>query len=256
MEIQLSHYPRVMLLVLARVAAVMGTAPFYGHRVPAHIRICMALVVSLALLPALPPAWEAAALRVRTAPDMLLALLSEALLGAAVGLVCQLFVTACLLAGAITGRGSALMMAQSIDPFSGISTQIMAQILQVVFVLLVLLNDGHLALLRLLGASFRGVPPTLGWMNGGVGRQLVGLSAEAFSVGLRLAMPIMAVSLVVNVCFGLIARLAPEFNVLFLSLPVKLLIGLSLFGLLLRHAGGAFGRMIEHMLAHCGRLLV
>jgi flagellar biosynthetic protein FliR len=216
----------------------------------------MALVITVALLPTLPPAWADAAREIQTLPGMLLALLNEVLLGATVALICNVFIGACLLAGGLAGQASSLMMAQSIDPFSGSSSQIMEQILQVLFVLLVLLHGGHLALLQMLGASFKAVPPAMTWISGSLGDTILSQGTSLFAMGLQLAMPLLAGGLVVSVCFGLIGRLAPEFDVMYMSFPVHLAVGLMLFGLLIRFGAGTFTRMIDQMLTQCARVLM
>jgi flagellar biosynthesis protein FliR len=256
MQIQLGYYPIVVLLVLARVGAIVAMSPIFEGRVEPQIRIAMTLVITLALLPALPASWVAAAREVDTPLEMALALLNELLLGAALGLMCNLFLGACALAGELMGHGCSLTMAQTLDPLSGESSPAMDQVLRMLFVLLFLLGNGHLALLRLLGASFRSLPPALGWLDGAFGNRLVALSADMFTMGVCLALPLLAAALVVDVCFGLIARLAPEFDVLFLSLPVRLSVGLVLFGLVLRYSAGSFARMIEKMLNQFARVLL
>jgi flagellar biosynthetic protein FliR len=255
MEIQLGYYPVVILLVLARTLAFMA-APFFGQQLAPQIRVAMALMITFTLLPTLSPAWVNAAREIQTMPGIVLAILNEVLLGAAIVLICNLFIGACSLAGELAGQASSLMMAQSIDPFSGSSSQILEQILQVLFILLVLLSGGHLVLLRMLGASFQIVPPAFTWLNSEFSNTILSLGANLFVMGLQLAMPLVGAGLVISVCFGLIGRLAPDFDVMFMSFPVHLAVGLSLFGLVLRFGGETFSRMIDQMLRHCARVLM
>jgi flagellar biosynthetic protein FliR len=62
-------------------------------------------------------------------------------------------------------------------------------------------------------------------LPGGVDR-LIALSGDLFSVGLKLSLPVLAALLLTDVAFGLLARVAPQFNLFALEMPVKMLLGL------------------------------
>ncbi|MEI6211071.1 MAG: flagellar biosynthetic protein FliR [bacterium] len=256
MEIQLGCYPQVFMLTLARTAAIIFALPFFDARIELQIRVGLALAITLALLPVLPDTWIQAAQAIHSLPEILLALLNEVLLGAAIGLICSMFVGACQIAGEFMGLSNSLSAAESLDPFSGISSPAMVQIMTTVFLLMILLSNSHLALLRMLGASFRTLPPTMTWISAGLGEHIVALGTSMFTLGVGLAMPLIAAALLVDICFALVARLAPEVNILFLSLPVRLTIGFALFGLTLRYSAGSFARMIEQMLEQCARVIL
>lgn len=256
MDIQFGCYPQVFLLTLARTAAIVFALPFFDARLEAQIRVGVAIAITLALLPVLPDSWVQAARAIQSLPEILLAMLNEVLLGATIGFICSIFVGACQMAGEIMGLSSSLSAAESIDPFSGVANPVLVQVMSTVFVLMILLSNSHLVLLRMLGASFQTLPPVMTWINAGLGQHILSLGSSMFTLGVGLAMPLMAAALVVDICFALIARLVPEANILFLSLPVRLTVGFALFGLALRCSAGSFGRMIEQMLEQCGRVLL
>ena len=255
MEIQFGCYPQVFLLTLARTAAIVFALPFFDVRLEVQIRVGVALAITLALLPVLPNSWVLAASGLHTMPDLLLAMLNEVLLGAAIGFICNLFVGACQMAGEIMGFSSSLSSAQSFDPFNGVSSPIMVQVMTTAFVLMILLSNSHLALLRMLATSFRTLPPAMTWVTNGLAGHILTLGSNMFTLGIGMAMPVMAAALLVDTCFGLIAKLVPEVNILFLSLPVRLTIGFALFGLVLRCSAGSFSRLIQQMLEQCALVL-
>ena len=256
MDIQFGCLPQVLLLTLARTAAIIFALPFFDVRLEMQIRVGVALAITLAILPVLPESWIQAASAIHTLPEIVLAMLNEILLGATIGFICNIFVGACQFAGEIMGYSTSLNSAASLDPFSGVSSPALMQVMGTIFVLMILLSNSHLALLRMLATSFRTVPPAMTWVSAGLGQHLLGLGASMFTLGIGLAMPLMAAALLVDVCFGLIARLVPEVNILFLSLPVRLTIGFALFGVVLRCSAGSFSRLIEQMLEQCGRVLL
>jgi len=256
MDIQLGHYPQVILLVLTRITAVMATVPFYGApKVSPKLRVAMALMIAIVVVPGISGEWVEAARRIRTVPEMFTAVLAEVMVGALIGLICNAFVGACVLAGTIVGRGSSLMMAQSLDPTSGASSAIMAQIMRMIFILLVLLMNGHLVLVKLVASSFVTLSTPIHWAGMDGFGLVLDAGSKMFQWGLRLALPVLCVSLILQVALSLMVRMAPAFNVLFLSLPIRLGTGLVVFGLTLRLGAGLFERMTAEMIERCGLVL-
>jgi flagellar biosynthetic protein FliR len=110
-------------------------------------------------------------------------------------------------------------------------------------------------LIRLLFESFAVVPPGGTLTATGLWTHLVAMGGIMFEWGVSLAAPLVAAALIVDVSMGLMARMAPDFEIMFLSLPVRLTIGLGLFGIVLRCSAGTFARITEQMLEQCARIL-
>ena len=58
-----------------------------------------------------------------------------------------------------------------------------------------------------------------------LGVQSIRLSAAALTAGVALAMPALAVALVVDVCMGWLGRALPHLPVLFISMPLRMVLG-------------------------------
>lgn len=257
MTISLAYAPQVCILVLARVAGVIGGVSFFGRaRVPPRIRVCTSLVLTLALLPLIPPAWHKTAASLQGTGELLMALTGEVLMGLVIAFICDLFIGVFIMAGAIAGLSSSLQMAQTVDPASGVSNPIISELLQLLFVLLVLLQDGHLVLIRLLFESFAVVPPGGTLTATGLWTHLVAMGGIIFEWGVSLAAPLVAAALIVDVSMGLMARMAPDFEIMFLSLPVRLAVAFITLGMTVRYMGPFANRVLERMLAECARVFV
>ncbi|MBN1672162.1 MAG: flagellar biosynthetic protein FliR [Kiritimatiellae bacterium] len=256
MTVQFGFWPQTFFLVLARSAGITAAVPFFGGaEVPGPIRIALALLIAVVLTPLVPMEWAVTAASLNTLPAVVLGMVGEALLGAAIGLVCSLFIQACVIGGNIISQGSGLFLARNVDPVHGYDNPIMGQLLQMTFVVIVLATNGHLVLLRLLAASFRTVPPQITWLNQATVGELIAMGGEMFRLGVKLAAPLLAASLILNVGLGLIARMAPDFNVLFLALPVRVFMGMFMTGLILRYGAAIFGQLVQRMLELCARVL-
>ena len=57
--------------------------------------------------------------------------------------------------------------------------------------------------------------------------------AEFFIIGIKIAMPIVIVLIITDIVMGLVSRTVPQLNVMILGMPVKILLGFSIFMLIL-----------------------
>jgi flagellar biosynthetic protein FliR len=255
-EISFGVWPQVFFLVLARVAGILNTVPFFwGYHASPAIRVASSLAVALVLTPLAPAPWLAAAAGMNTLFGVFLGMLGEVAFGAAVGLICNVCVATVTVGGSEIAQSAGLQMAEELDPQSGISNTIMTNLLNMIFLLVVVLGNGHLALLRLTAASFFYAGPQLAWLHQGWVTGLISLGSDMFHWGLRIAAPVMAAMLVVNSGFALIARLAQEFDVLFLSIPVRLVVTFVVLGITLRFSQSVLQGIMNRMLEICARVM-
>ncbi len=220
----------VALLVLARVAGLVLAAPFFGHLlVPIRIRAGIAGVLALALAPAvlgavpgtLAPAsvWELAGM-----------VAVESAIGIALGLVAQFVFAGVQLGGQLAGMQMGFGLSNLIDPQSRAQTTVVAQWQQVLALLLFLALDVHHVLLRALLASFTTAPPGTLAVTAFDVRAVVALAADLFTVGVRIAAPVLVALLLTNGALGVLARTIPQLNVFVVGFPVNAGVGLVVLG--------------------------
>jgi flagellar biosynthetic protein FliR len=256
MDIQVGYFPQTFMLVIIRVAAIVGLLSFFGGAaITGRLRLALILGISIALMPMVPPEWSAAASEIRTGGDVFLAILGELLLGAAVALVCNVMNSVYILGGEVIGRQTAMSMARELNPESGIQNPVIAIMMQKLGILLVLLTGAHLVVIQMIGESFFAIPPQLAWLNLDILQALIGLGRGMYIWAIKLAAPVLGIAMVVNVAMGLMARLAPNFNILFLALPIRIFAGITGIGLVLKFGRGFFDDLIRIMLEGCAMLL-
>lgn len=255
-EVDFGLWPQAFSLVLARVAGLVGSIPFFwGTQAAGQIRFSYVLIISLLLTPLVPPEWMAAAAQMQTGFGMFIGMLGEVLLGGAVGLICNLFLGAIVFAGDLSGQSAGLLMAQEVDPQTGVNSTLMTTLMQTVFIMAVVLNNGHLALLRVVAESVYHVQPGLAWINEGWMHGLIALGSAMYDWGLRLGAPAVATVLILDAGFALIAKFAPDFEILFMSIPIRLSAILAVFGLTLQYGDSIMTGMIQRMLKLCSNVL-
>ncbi len=239
---QLSGLIAAFLWPLARVAALIGTAPILGNiGVPMRVKALLAIAVTIALAPLAeaPPAvdpWSGAGLAI---------LMQQMLIGAAMGMAIRLVFSMVDVAGEIAALQMGLGFATFFDPQHGAHTPVIAQFLGLLGSLIFLGMNGHLMMLATLAESFRLLPPGAPLPQAGTWLSLVHWGGSIFASGLMLALPVIAALLITNVALGILTRAAPQLNLFAVGFPVTILVGLLALAFSLPEAAPQLVRAYE-----------
>ncbi len=81
---------------------------------------------------------------------------------------------------------------------------------------------------------------------------IIARTSETFFIALQLAAPVMAVSFIISLVFSVLGRAVPQMNVFAESFSIRILVGLSVFGLTMQlmsqHIANYLHRLPEDML--------
>jgi flagellar biosynthetic protein FliR len=219
-----------ILWTVLRVGGVVMLAPLLGAMyVPRRIRLAMALVLALALLPAAGPPPPLDPL----SGEGLAAIIQELIVGLAIGFVLRVATESALLAGQLISTGMGLSFATVVDPQSG-GMPLLGRFYIVVASLLLLATNAHLSLIALLAQSFSTVPIGSGGLGPNDARAIADFGTVMFAGAVQLALPSVIAILMVNVAFGVISRAAPTLNLFAVGFPITILLGLFILILSIR----------------------
>jgi flagellar biosynthetic protein FliR len=232
-----------VLWVMLRIGAMLMAMPMIGTRaVPARVRVMLAIALSVALAPVLPPVPLFESLNSVT----VLSILREVAVGVSIGFLLKLIFEAGAMAGEMIAQSTGLAFAQMADPMRGGSSGVIGQWFYLLFGLLFFTSNGHLALISLLVDSYKALPIGTALPDPHALASLApSLTVNVFRGALSLALPLVAAMLAVNLAFGVLARAAPALNPMQLGLPVALLLGLMLLTLLAGELGPPVQRLFD-----------
>lgn len=218
-------------LVLTRVSAFFLVVPVFGWKtIPPRVKIAMTVLMAIFFSLVAPFAMTAG--QVSTVEAVLL-IAYEATYGFALGLVAALLFAPVRISGRIIERQMGLAMAEMLDPLTGDRSQPIGSLLEMIFVLLFLSANGHHLLLLVLSRSYETFPvgriPTIAVLTAGV----INAGSTMLVAGLKLAGPILAAFLLLMVILAVLARIMPDMNILFISLPLRVGMGLFLMAIFL-----------------------
>jgi flagellar biosynthesis protein FliR len=222
---------RTYLLVLLRVSIFLFMFPIFSSPVfPATLKMGFAMVMSLLFYSVVPVDLTRFPLDVISTGLLVLA---EFMVGLALGLCLRIFFGSVQLAGQVIGFQMGFAMINVVDPQSGANVSIMDQIGYWVCVVVFLIINGHHIIISALINSFELVPIGVFVMQKILLLKLLDLAGGLFIVAIKIGAPVIAALFFVSVGFGLISKFAPQMNVMIVAFPLKIVVGLFLFGLTL-----------------------
>ncbi len=214
---------QLYFLAVTRILAVLVHVPVLGGRlVPNPVKVGLGLLLGLVLLPWQPlPPGEASL----PAAAFGFAMGREALIGTMAGFGAALTFGAVQIAGDLMGIGSGFGAGQIINPTFENTGSVINNFFVMIATLYFLALNGHLSFLLGVARTFQLVPlnmplPLL------TSETLIRMSAQLITVGVQLALPVLGAVLLTDLTLGLLARVAPQVQVFFLGLPLKLGVGL------------------------------
>jgi flagellar biosynthetic protein FliR len=248
---------KALILILMRISVVLYLFPIFGSSIfPPVTKAGLSLLLAMALFPV-----------VRVDPGLFpespvafgIVMASELIIGLVLGMSVRFFLGAVELAGQMVGFQMGFAIINVLDPQSGTQVSIMAQLANLVIVLVFLLLNGHHAMIAALVESFDIVTIGKISLTGGLFDQILFLSREMFVLGVKIGAPAIVALLFTSAAFGITAKFAPQMNILIVAFPVKIVVGLLFFGLVLhivlivtRSYLSGFPALMTHLLKALG----
>lgn len=217
------------LLTLMRISLVVFLLPLFGaDNLPATVKGAVCLVLSAALWPHLSFPGSA----MPAAPiQIILLLLSEMVLGLTLGMIVRFTFMGIQSGGELLAAQMGFSMATIADPSSGIQQTVLSQLMYMVTILTFLVLGGHLLLFRSLADSFALIPPGGLVLRPFFVQEVLNLSAGMFIIALKIAAPLLAALFLMELALALMARAAPQMNLLIIGFPLKIGVGLFFMGI-------------------------
>lgn len=217
------------LLTLIRVGGVFIFVPIPGiNDLLSPARVILSLGITIALFPEWP---QVAA--VPSAGLFVMWVLIEAGLGLGIGLTIA-FVTESLRVGAqMLGLPAGFGFAATIDPSTQADSTVLIVFTQLAAGLLFFTTGIDHDVLRVFAHSLETWPAGTFVLTRGAALQVVFLGSNMISTGFRLALPVIAILMMVDISLALLGRINAQLHLATVAFPVKMILGMGLFAWLL-----------------------
>lgn len=216
----------ILSLVFARISMVIAVIPVFGStNVPMTVKVGLSAFLSIIVYSFSEPS---AIPEVLSVLGLLGLILKEGIIGLLFGFITGLLFYGIQFAGHFISFQMGFAMVQIIDPQSQDRVPIIGQFYFIMAILLFLIINGHHIILGALVESFRIVPIGTGILSGELTVLLTKMTGNVFVLALKIASPIMVTLFLTDVMMGIIARTVPQMNIFFVSLPLKIGMGMIL----------------------------
>lgn len=210
----------LLFLLFARLSGLFAFFPFFSHMsIPLSIKTSLTFFMVIFLLPLAP------ALHVELSLlSLSLAIVSELLIGLVAGLFLTIVLSMLQLAGMQISFVMGFTMASVIDPQTSTSTPLMSQFLSLIGLMVVIAFNGHHQMLMFIVDSLKILPLGSFYPQTNILTYLAQAVTNMFIYGFILSFPILALSLLLDVVFGMLMKTMPQFNLLVVGFPVKIIV--------------------------------
>jgi flagellar biosynthesis protein FliR len=213
------------VLVLTRVTGAFIFVPLPGINAgPDMARAVLALSITLALF----PKWPHVNLTEPYIGGVVVALAAEAALGVTIGVAVSVLSESFLIAGQIVGLQAGYAYASMVDPSTQADSGILVVFAQLTAGLLFFALGLDREIILAFARSLDAFPAGSFLLTPSGAEQILRLASGMFSVGLRLAMPALALLMLVDLALALLGRLNQQLQLLMLAFPVKMMTAIAL----------------------------
>ncbi|MCL6456754.1 MAG: flagellar type III secretion system protein FliR [Gorillibacterium sp.] len=253
MEWILDYFP-AFLLIFCRITAFFVTAPIFSSRnIPVLFKIGLSSFITLltaSVIEVTPMVLDG---------QFIIAIAKETLIGLLLGFIAYLFFTVVQIAGSFVDMQIGFSMANIINPMTGTQTPVLGNLYYMVGMLLFLASNGHHMFIKGILKSYQWIPlnnDTLArFQEGNLTEFLIRSLSEAFGLALQMSAPLVVALFLVDVGLGILARVAPQFNIFVVGIPIKIIVGLLLLSLFVTGFPVLFRELFTIMMREMENLL-
>jgi flagellar biosynthesis protein FliR len=235
----------VFALVLTRISAFFLVLPIFGSSsIPMQIKAAMIILLSVFFMGIIPPpvitgqiSWL----------ESILMISIESVYGLALGIIASIVFSAVKLGAEIVDQQMGFAMAEIIDPVTGEASQPLGSFFEIIFILLFLSANGHHLFFKIISQSYAAFPagtiPDIASLTGAI----VQAGTVMLTVGLKIAAPMLAAFILLMIVMAVLARMVPEMNILFISFPLQVAMGLFMMAIFLPYISPFISEFAEFM---------
>ena len=211
------------LLLFFRFGSLFIAVPIFSHQnIPTVMKATLAFLFTIVFYSSMKPVTFEINLL-----NIIIAVVSEIMFGLVIGIILQLAFNVITFAAGLITFAMGFSMASAIDPQSGISMPIINQFLSLMALMVLFSLNLHHWMLLFIDSSLNHIPLGGFVMTNSLFTYMIQASANMFVVGFTIAFPIIALSWMADIIFGMLMKTMPQFNLLVIGFPIKIIISFA-----------------------------
>lgn len=214
-------------MILSRILGLFFIAPVFGSDAIAFsYRMFLSFLIALVLFP------FTSKFMIPVPPGMgeyAIIILSEVLIGVLLGFLVNIIFSGFQMAGEFFSVQMGFGYTEVLDPVSQSSIPVVSQLKNLMGIMVFLVTGAHRVLIETLALSFERVRILnfTAEINMGIYRVFESTLGAMFVIAFKISLPILGVLILVTIAESLMGKAAPQMNILQLSFPAKIVIGLA-----------------------------
>jgi len=230
----------IWMMVLMRMTGLMASLPGLGQeRIPVVIRAALAILASMIIAPVVSPPsalpsgiWDSAGFMV-----------TELAAGVLMGLMVSWIVDAVGFGGQLMDTQMGFSFVQIVDPVTSQTVSVSGTILMQLTLLFIFTSGLHHQMILALVESYHVLPMGQGMPM--KAPEIVAVTGMILVKGLQLAAPVLLTLFFVDVLQGISAKFMPQLQLIQLTFPLKIALGLTVVGFIMRELGAWLTPLLE-----------
>lgn len=215
----ISDYMLSFMRISGLFIAMVGIS---ARTIPPTVRNLLAILLTLMIVPMLPPVPITDIVSLGTFFEIL----KQLLIGIAIGFISLMVIDSFVLAGQVIAMQTGLGFASIIDPVNGVNVTTIGQFYLILATLIFWTVDGHLLLINMIVISFDAFPIDGPWWTGEQFRQIAHWAGWMFVSAVTISLAPIVSLLIVNLAFGVMTKAAPQLNIFSLGFAIAQITGL------------------------------
>lgn len=230
------------LLIFARMSGCVFFNQIFGRgNLQSMFKISLSLIFAVTVYGILPPKAD---IEINTVIEFAFLVAKELFIGYLIGYIMNMFFSTVVIGGEVMDMQIGLSMAKIYNPSSNMSMGITGSFLNIMLVFLFFSANGHLSLIRIFITSCNLIEPGHFEIPQDLFRNMVELLQQILVLSLKLAMPLVAVELIMEAGIGILMKAIPQIQVFSVNVQLKILVGFLLIMMLVP----TFSTFIEKIL--------
>jgi flagellar biosynthetic protein FliR len=214
-----SDYMLPFMRISGLFIAMVGIS---ANSIPTQVRNLLAILLTLMIVPMLPPVPIDNLVSLGTFFEIL----KQLIVGISIGFISMMVINTFVLTGQIIAMQTGLGFASIVDPINGINVPAVGQFYLILATLIFWTVDGHLLLINMIVISFDAFPIDGPWWTGEQFRQIAHWAGWMFVSAVTMALAPIVSLLIVNLAFGVMTKAAPQLNIFSLGFAIAQITGL------------------------------
>lgn len=222
LSLELYHF----LFIFARIGGAFLFMPVYASTyIPARVKLIFVLAIAVLLTPVLGAGMPVPPDNV---PELFRLLLIEVTVGLFLGMFPYFLLVAIDLAGVNASMATSFSNATLLDPMTNVQSTVLTSFLSLCAVVLIVVTNLHHVMLGALLASYKTFPVGQPLLMGDMSQTLAQTLGAAFTYGFEIGSPFIVMTILLYSAMGVMSRLMPQLNIIFIIMPLQVYLGLAL----------------------------